>query len=68
MEQKKQTNIMLKPSIHVRLKMAAALMGMSLGDLVAYLLERHFPLRTIEDSLYFARGIKEQEEEKKQCL
>ena len=64
MEQKKrQTNLLMTPKTHLRLKINAAMLGMSLGDLVAYMVERMFPHKTIEDALYFSRSVDKMEAE-----
>ena len=61
MSEKKQTNILMTPETHLRLKVNAAMLGLPLGDLVSYMLERQFPLQAIDDALYFSRGIEAQE-------
>jgi macrodomain Ter protein organizer (MatP/YcbG family) len=40
MEKKKQTNILITPGIHLRLKVNAALLGLTIGDTIAYMVEQ----------------------------
>jgi hypothetical protein len=58
-EKKRQTNLMLSPVTHLKLKVYAAHMRMSMGDLVWYLLERHYPFNSaLENEMDFAEGVR----------
>jgi hypothetical protein len=60
MDKKFQTNLLLTKATKLRLKIAAAQMGLAQGDLVAYMIEREFPHNNIEDALCFKQNISNQ--------
>jgi hypothetical protein len=60
MEIKKQTNILITPETHLRLKVNAAMLGLTHGDTIAFLVEQVFPHRNIEDALCFKQNISNQ--------
>jgi hypothetical protein len=57
---KKQTNLLMTPETHLRLKIGAAILGLTLGETVAYMVERVFPHNKIEDALCFKQNISNQ--------
>jgi hypothetical protein len=57
---KKQTNILITPETHLRLKVNAALLGLTIGDTIAFMVERVFPHNNIEDALCFKQNISNQ--------
>jgi hypothetical protein len=75
MEKKKQTNILITPGIHLRLKVNAALLGLTIGDTIAYMVEQIKKIeeqttkadskKTTEKALQDARPASPQNESKK---
>ena len=68
---KKQTNLMLEPQSHQRLKMASVMGGRTMGDTVKHLLDKCFPLdarQQLSLSVIEADEMLEADEEAKKCL
>ena len=62
---KKQTNLMLTPETHQRLKMASVMGGRTMGDTVKHMLDKCYPL---DVSQRLSLTLIEADEEAKKCL
>jgi hypothetical protein len=60
MEKKKQTNLLLTRTTALRIKVAAAQMGLAQGDTVKFMLDQVFPHKNIEAALCFKQNISNQ--------
>jgi len=60
MDKKFQTNLLLTKATKLRLKIAAAQMGLAQGDTVKFMLDQVFPHKNIEDALCFKQNISNQ--------
>ncbi len=60
MEKKIQRNLLLTRATALRLKVAAARLGLTQGDTVKFMLDQVFPHKNIEDALCFKQNISNQ--------
>ena len=60
---KKSVQVMLTPEAHLRLKVNAARLALSMGELITFMLGQQFPFRSVDEHLDFVTGVKAQEQE-----